>query len=41
VHAAGANGLSAHGPRTMISTPRKVYNSPHPMTVGMRGSVSQ
>jgi hypothetical protein len=27
-------------PRTMISTPRNVYNQPHPMTVGMRGSVS-
>jgi len=23
----------------MISTPRIVYNSAHPMTVGMRGSV--
>ncbi len=40
VHAAGADGLVAHGPRTMISTPRIVYNLPHPMTVGMRGSVS-
>jgi hypothetical protein len=23
----------------MISTPRNVYNSTHPMTLGMRGSV--
>jgi hypothetical protein len=29
----------AFGPRTMIPSPWNVYNSAHPMTVGMRGSI--
>ncbi len=40
VHAARADGLSAHEPRTMIPSPRNFYSSPRPMSVGMRGSVS-
>jgi hypothetical protein len=34
VHAAGADGLSAYGPRTTIPTPRNLNMSPHPMNVG-------
>lgn len=40
VHSAGADGLSAHGPRTMIPSQQYFCNSAHPMTAGMRGSVS-